>query len=112
MEHLMTVDERLAFINEKYKIIQELLARKGKDYGGKLANSNFYGVGKDLDLDPKQIWYVYFSKHMCSLKSYLREGKLESEPLEMRLADLITYLFILWSMEEEQCSLTSAKSDG
>jgi hypothetical protein len=109
----MTVEERSAFIGEKFQIIAELLARKGKDYGGKIANSNFRDVGKDLELDPKQVWYVYFSKHMSSLKSFLREGRLESEPIEMRLADLITYLFILWSMlEEEECFSKSAKSDG
>jgi type I restriction-modification system DNA methylase subunit len=106
---MFTVQERLKFIKEKFdEEIHEVLLKKGKDYGGKIANSNFRDAAGALGLDPKQVWFVYFHKHLSSLKQYLREGQVESEPIEGRLTDLITYLFILWSMlEEERCTQDS-----
>ena len=99
---MMTVQDRYRFaekvFNEK---IRALLVSKGADYGGSIANSNFYSAGDETGVGPLAVWYVYFHKHLSSLKNFIAKGKVESEPIEGRIDDLITYLFILRSILEE-----------
>ena len=110
MPATLTIDERNEFIWKKFQEkIMDVLTRKGKDYGGNVANSNFDRGAAANGISKYQVWNVYFSKHYDSLCNWIRVGKLESEPLDDRIMDLITYLFILWSMtEEDKCTDTTA----
>jgi hypothetical protein len=99
----LSVEERATYCRETFlHNIMDLLLRKGADYGGSEgANSNFDNASKDLDLTKYQIWSVYFHKHLSALKSWITRGKVESENITSRIDDMITYLFILRSMIEE-----------
>lgn len=109
----MTVDERLRFAEELFETeIKKLLVGKGKDYGGEIANSNFYRAANDLGLSPYQIWYVYFHKHLSSLQRFLERGRVESEPIESRVDDLITYLFIFKALLVEARGATKLPPNG
>lgn len=103
----MSVEERATYCRELFcHEIMDLLLRKGKDYGGAVANSNFDNAAKDLDLSKYQVWLVYFHKHLSALKSWISRGKVESEVITSRVDDLITYLMILRSMIEEDAMNT------
>lgn len=99
----MTIEERLEFAREKFKEVEALLIHKGRDYAKECdANENFSYVANDLNdhVTKYDVWYVFFTKHLRALQSYVRNARVESEPIGGRLVDLITYLFIVWSMIE------------
>lgn len=111
MHEKLTVHERTEYIKGLFQKVEDVLNSKGADYGGAEANSNFRNAAADMDVTPYQVWFVYFHKHLSSLKAFIRDGKLESEPIESRLLDLVTYIFILWSMCAEDGVFHGAGED-
>lgn len=98
----MTKTEMLAFARHYVEgDLLQVMEAKGNDYSGGPAFGNFDRASVDLELSRTHIWYVYFSKHLDSLKRWIRDGKLESEPIESRITDLINYLLLLRGMIEE-----------
>lgn len=80
----------------------ELLVSKGHDYTyGEDRLSNFKEIAIDTGVAPMQVWYVYFSKHISAIKTYFRNNKLESEPIESRLFDAINYLILGYALIKE-----------
>ena len=76
---------------------------KGIDYqtgdGDRLGN--FKVVGARLGLSPLEVWAVYFSKHLDAVFSYVRNGKVESEPITGRLDDCVNYLELVEGLIED-----------
>jgi hypothetical protein len=90
----------------------EIMRSKGQAYSGKEDKlGNFKRVAKKLGLSPKQVWYVYFAKHLDALSSYLKGEYVDSEPIKGRLQDLINYVLLLWGLiyEEAEIDLRSVK---
>lgn len=80
----------------------EIMRSKGTAYSGledKLGN--FKRVAKTLALNPRQVWYVYFAKHLDALSAFLRGEYRDSEPIGGRIKDLINYLFLLHALLNE-----------
>lgn len=101
----MTQDERAEFIQNFFENhCKKLLATKGKEYSQSQedVNSNFKRLGSELDIPPEKVLFVYMKKHWDAITNYIKTGKVESEPIEGRLADLINYAFILGSLLEEE----------
>lgn len=92
-------------LEEQFIRISKLTGTKGEEYSrsdDQLAN--FKRQAADLGLDQRQIWAVYFNKHIDSIKSYLKtldDSKL-SEPIEGRIDDAILYLILLRAMIVER----------
>jgi len=84
-----------------------LLAAKGHDYtqGNADVNDNFKRIARMLagrGIDKYDVWAIYFFKHVDALTTWLNKRKLESsESLNSRIADLVNYLLILYSMLSE-----------
>lgn len=79
-----------------YDLIKSINDAKGKDYAGdEDALANFKDAAKKLGVTPFQVWAVYHHKHQSAIDSFIREGKVESEPIEGRIHDAILYLFLL-----------------
>lgn len=74
------------------------LDTKGADYtAGNLATDrlhNFRTAASDIGIPMVQVWYTYFYKHLSSIKKYVRDGRVESEPIRGRVIDLINYLWL------------------
>lgn len=73
----------------------EVMQAKGADYthdDNKLAN--FERQASSMGLPPLVILRVYLQKHIDAFDAYVKTGKVESEPLEMRIVDIVNY-FIL-----------------
>ena len=83
----------------------ETMEAKGHDYregNDDDALHNFRTMGEDLDLPMEKIWFVYFSKHLKALKTYIKEGgQRESEPIEGRIKDMLVYLLLFYKMVQE-----------
>ena len=67
---------------------------------------NFENIATSVGLKPMQVLSVYLHKHLSSLKSYFKEGKEYSEPIQGRISDIINYLLLMVAMlqkyEEKQ----------
>jgi hypothetical protein len=87
----------------------DIMDAKGADYQGEEkegVNGNFYRNARLLGVPPVTIWAVYFNKHIDSLMTFVRTGRLESEGLRGRLDDIRNYIDILEAMLVEESIIT------
>lgn len=83
----------------------ETMKAKGHEYtqGDVDRLKNFRETAKDLNLTMPQVWYTYFYKHLCAIKTYIRDGHVTSnETIASRIQDCIVYLLLLYRMTEER----------
>lgn len=75
-----------------------ILGTKGQDYTvGKNQTDRLFNfrVGAEAaGIDPTQVWYVYFWKHLTAIQRFVKEGKVDSEGIEGRVNDAINYLLL------------------
>lgn len=83
-----------------------LLKLKGDDYTQHEIDrlSNFKRIAIASGLTTKQVWTVYFLKHIDAIMSYVKTGKEGSEPITSRLDDAINYLYLLEALIVEESS--------
>ena len=97
--------QRTASIEYHFGEIMKLSNTKGKEYANSEtdANSNFKKIGVELNIDPKQILWVYKQKHNHAIAHFLKTGKIEStEPIKGRIYDEILYDFLLLTLLDEE----------
>lgn len=80
--------------------------KKGMDYTqGRWAEdrlSNFYEAAQDAGCSVFTAWAVLFSKHKHAVQRFVKERRLESEPLEQRAFDVINYMILLLLIVERE----------
>ena len=92
----MTNDQLNTIIHKTFESIAHLRATKGKDYARDTDTlANFKRHAAALDLTPEQVWAVYAGKHWDAIMTYCKRGQVESEPIEGRVDDMLTYLLLL-----------------
>ena len=92
------------------KLLEKMIAEekaiglaKGKEYTkGKDRLDNFKRLAKELDISPLKVLWIYASKHINSITSFIKIGKTLSEPIEGRIMDLRVYLSLLRGMIEDK----------
>jgi hypothetical protein len=83
-----------------------LLTVKGHDYTqGESTGSddharlkNFYRNAAKLGLPARKVLAVYLAKHLDAIETFLKNGQVESEPIEGRICDAVNYLLLLAKM--------------
>lgn len=84
-----------------------LLTVKGHDYtqgAAATANDdhgrlkNFYRNAEKLGLPARKVLAVYLAKHLDAIETFLKNGQVESEPIEGRICDAVNYLLLLAKM--------------
>lgn len=99
----MRREEFVRLMEETFDACTQLNKQKGKDYAGdEDALSNFKGAARQLGTTPEKVWAVYAHKHWSAIMAYCSEGKLESEPIEMRIRDVIVYAVLLLGLVEDK----------
>lgn len=99
------------------KMIEEeadLLYKKGLEYAGASDSLGNFKDCDDIGVDPKQKLWIYLSKHLSSIKSYIKNGQvLSNESIESRIADARNYLALLYMLiqEEKQQSKSLEKAE-
>lgn len=99
----MNTDKMYAILRDTFDNLTVLSCTKGKEYAGsddRLAN--FKRLGADLGMDPRAVLWVYLTKHLDAIRSYLRRGHVLSEPIEGRIDDAILYLVLLKCLDIEK----------
>lgn len=90
-------------INETHTQIFNLNDTKGREYAGdEEALANFYNRAEQMGISPKQVWGIFFGKHIDAIFSYIKRGEVLSEPIEGRIDDAILYLILLKGLIEDE----------
>lgn len=98
----MNREEFSSFRNAHYNRIAQINDEKGHDYAGDQdALANFKDAAEKLGVSPFQVWAVYHHKHQSAIDTFVREGKVQSEPIVGRIHDAILYLFLLLGLIED-----------
>lgn len=99
----MKLYEQEILLEKMIKYERELFATKGKEYAG---DDDVLSNFKDSDvvgLNSKQKLWVYLSKHISSIASYIKNGQeFSSETIESRIADARCYLALLYMLIHEE----------
>jgi hypothetical protein len=103
-------------IAETFDTINQLTASKGVEYSNSDDQlANFKRLGLELGLSPEAVNLVYLTKHLDSIKNFVRKGGIQpsSEPIQGRIDDAILYLILLKSLiiEGEQATEKSNLSE-
>jgi hypothetical protein len=108
----MKWQEQQALFKAMVKEEAELLNTKGLEYASDAdALANFKKRAEDVGVDPKQILWIFLSKHLDSIKSYIRKGAtISNEPIEGRVNDARNYLFLLICLIKESQEQAAKKA--
>lgn len=98
-------------VEKTFENVANLLKYKGGEYAGdgdRLAN--FRRNAESLGINKETVWAVYFGKHRDSIAQYIKDlnsgrPRVRAEPLGGRVDDMITYLFLLKAMLDENGEL-------
>jgi hypothetical protein len=94
------------FFARKFAECLDLIKRKNADYsqgeqkGDRIAA--FRRIAKDVGITMEQAWSVLCQKHWGAVMKYVKEGTLESEPIEGRITDIINYMVLLAAIVEDR----------
>lgn len=104
----MTIKEFNEFWNNMCQAEVKLLDTKGTEYSGEEDRfRNFKDIAAELDMHPAFVAWVYFKKHLDSIKNYIKNiGNEEykanlSEPIIGRFNDARNYLALMAGIIEE-----------
>ena len=71
--------------------------------GSKDVLNNFKTVADRVGIDPRQVWLVYFLKHVDAITSAAKDPNIpQAEALLDRFADAINYLHLGWAIVSEE----------
>jgi hypothetical protein len=99
----MTLEEFDTYFEEMVAEERELLQKKGQEYSGKEdRHANFTRLAAQLKLAPEKILWVYLTKHMDGILSYINGDYAGSEPIRGRIEDARNYLALLAGMIESK----------
>lgn len=98
-------------MKEEFEKLLETNTKKGHDYAGdEDALANFKETAKATGITPEQAWSVFATKHWSAIMVYVREGAVQSEPVEGRIHDAILYLLLLLGLVREKSQQDSLSS--
>lgn len=86
---------------------EHTMISKGKEYtiGSDDKLKNFKMVAEASGLTVKQVWQVYFMKHIASIYNFIKDGvEASNEPIEGRIMDARNYLALLRGIITEERS--------
>ena len=92
----MTEDIFKIILEEVETDAKDIMFSKNKEYArDKDVLANFKRLGKEFGIDPLQVWAILFTKHVDSIKNFIKTGSVSSsEPIESRFFDARNYLLL------------------
>lgn len=73
---------------------------QGEQKGDRIAA--FRRIAKDVDIPMTKVWSVLFSKHHGAIVKFIKDGYVESEPIDGRINDIINYMVLLGAIISDQ----------
>ncbi len=99
----MTFEEFDKFQDELWQECVKMRDTKGKEYAHDSDRfANFNRLARELDVRNILIGWVYLTKHLDSIGSFIKTGRtFSSEGIRGRIVDAIVYLTLIAGMIEE-----------
>jgi hypothetical protein len=99
----MDIESHKSLYKELLLFEEELMFSKGLEYSSEDDTlANFKG-SEDIGVNSKQKLWIYLSKHLSSIKNYIKNNKTYSnESIQSRIADARNYLALLYILLEEE----------
>ena len=93
----MNTQEFTELLENQYKHLCALNNTKGVEYARSDVDrlANFKRQAEELDMTPEKVLMVYLNKHLDAIKSFVKTGRVLSEPISGRISDAILYLILL-----------------
>lgn len=89
--------------NELILMEDELMNTKGLEYSSDEDTLANFKESEDIGVSPKQKLWIYLSKHLSSIKNYIKTNETHSnESIQSRIADARNYLALLYILIEEE----------
>lgn len=99
----MTKQEFAKYQDNLFIGLKSLREAGQKEYaGGEDAFGNFNRLSESLKTDRRKILWVYLTKHLDGITSFLNGHISQREPVEGRIDDAIVYLTLLRGMISEE----------
>lgn len=102
------------YLERQFDAIRAINQTKGRDYtGDDDALANLRDMPRAGITGGQKLW-VYLDKHLRAIETYIREGQVESEPIEGRIHDAVLYLLLFGALVEErrERDVAGAERDG
>lgn len=99
----MTRDEFARFREQFNKECEDTLLKKGEAYtqNSVVMHKNFKDNAAQWGLAPRQVWAIYFGKHVDAIKHYIINGKEGPEGIRSNFLDCRNYLDLGISLIED-----------
>ena len=101
----MTNKEFADLMQATFEACAAISKAKGADYtkGSMDALANFKEGGKDIDIDPVKVCWIFMNKHYQAITNYVKiTGQSESEPISESIKDMINYLVLFFGLIVEK----------
>lgn len=72
---------------------------QGEDREDRIAA--FRRIARDVNISMRQAWAVFAQKHWGAIMKFVKDGRVESEPIDGRINDLINYLVLLGAIKDD-----------
>lgn len=77
----------------------EMIRRKNADYSQGTAKRDriaaFRRIAGDINVPMTKVWAIFAQKHWGAVMKFVKDGQVESEPIDGRINDLINYFVLL-----------------
>lgn len=103
-----TKDDLVAFLTaylrdpvfaQRFADCVDLIRAKNADYSQgedkKDRIAAFRRISRDIDVSMPKVWAIFAQKHWGAVMKYVKDGTVESEPIDGRINDLINYFVLL-----------------
>ena len=86
----------------------DIIRTKNADYTQGTAKRDrvaaFRRIAGDVNITMKQAWAVFAQKHWGAVMKFVKDGQVESEPIDGRINDMINYMVLLGAIVDDERS--------
>ena len=90
---------------ETFVSAMDVLRQKNVDYSQGEDKTDriaaFRRIARDVNVPVEKVWAIFSQKHWGAIMKYVKDGTVESEPLQSRAIDLINYLVLLVEIDRQ-----------
>lgn len=102
----MNSQEFQKFTQSIFDRCRQILESKGPDYSGLEDRlRNFKEVATRAGTTPQQALWTYVIKHLQAIETYVKTGKLDGEPIDTKLIDIINYAILFLALEHDNTKI-------
>lgn len=91
---------------QRFADCMTMIRQKNADYTQGVAKRDriaaFRRIGGDIDVPMTKVWAIFAQKHWGAVMKFVKDGQVESEPIDGRINDLINYFVLLGAIVHDK----------